>query len=634
MKRDNELSKLFTRRAAILGAGKLALISVLAGRMYYLQVVSSSRYTVLAEENRINLRLLLPPRGLVVDRFGTPFAENRHNYRVLIVPERTPSLKRTLEMLGQVIPVSDYERTRVLRASRRSRDFVPIMVRENLSWEEVSRVEVNTPELPGLMIDVGQSRVYPHGALAAHVVGYVGAVSERELTGDPVLQLPGFRIGKNGVEKVHDLALRGKAGTSQVEVNAVGRVIRELDRSEGDRGQQVVLTLDFELQKFTAERLSKEQSAAAAVVDVRTGEVLALSSVPSFDPNLFNTGITPQDWRGLVSDPRSPLTNKAIAGHYAPGSTFKPMVALAALEAGVVHPEHTVFCKGRIKLGDTRFHCWKRGGHGWLDMHGAIQQSCDIYFYDVARRVGVDRISEMANRFGLGANTGIDLPGEKSGLMPTRDWKAATIGSPWQLGETLISGIGQGFVLATPLQLAIMMARLVNGGYAVAPWLTHSVGLAARPQRVQRPKIGKIDISPQFLEVVIRGMEAVTNHRRGTAYRARIKSEDIAMGGKTGTSQVRRISLAERRTRVLKNKERPWRERDHALFIGFAPVGDPRYAVAVVVEHGGGGSAVAAPIARDILIKTQERDPARRGVPAVEGVQPADRPAPPRSRGV
>jgi penicillin-binding protein 2 len=614
MNKDSTRYKSFSRRVAILGGGKVVLLSILAGRMYQLQVIESDKYKTLADENRINLRLLPPPRGRIIDRYGRPLAINQENYRVTLVAEQVRDIDTMLDTLSGIISLEDYERQRILREVRRRRGFVPVTVRENLNWEDVSRIEVNAPDLPGLSIEVGQSRQYPFADDFAHVLGYVSAVSEKEVTGDPLLELPGFKIGKNGVERIFDLNLRGKAGNSQVEVNAVGRVIRELSRQEGQPGDDLRLTIDRDLQKMTADRLREEKSAAAVVMDIHNGDVLALSSVPGFDPNEFVTGLSSRTWRRLISDPHTPLINKAISGQYAPGSTFKMVVALAALEAKIVGPDHRVFCRGHTQLGNARFHCWKKHGHGWQDMTDAHKNSCDVYFYDIAKRIGIDRIAEMANRLGFGSKTGIDLPSEKGGLIPTRAWKKALIGTAWQQGETLISGIGQGFITATPLQLAVMTARIANGGKAVVPRLVRPAGKSepGKDNKDAEPAFKPLGISKRSMDVVREGMNRVTNELRGTAYGARIKEEGMEMSGKTGTAQVRRISKAERDTRVLKNHERPWRERDHALFVGYAPSDNPRYAVAVVVEHGGGGSKVAAPIARDLLLATQKRDPANR----------------------
>ena len=606
---ENSRQKMFTRRAAILGGAKLALASGIGARLYYLQVVQADQYRMLAEENRINLRLLAPPRGRILDRFGAELAVNHQNYRLVVVPEQAGDVARTLDALGAVVPIEGEERQRIEKEIARKRKFVPIIVSEHLTWPQVAEIEINAPYLPGVLIDVGQTRHYPHTEPLAHVLGYVAAVSEEELTGDPLLELPDFRIGKNGVERIHDLALRGRAGNQQVEVNAHGRVIRELSRNEGEAGNDVSLTIDLGLQDFAATRLG-EESASAVVIDVTNGEVLALASTPSFDPNAFNQGLSHALWRELVQNERAPLSNKAVAGQYPPGSTFKLMVALAALEAGVVGSGHSVYCPGHMQLGSHRFHCWKRGGHGNVTMVDGLAKSCDVYFYDIALKVGIDNIAKMARRFGLGGRLGFDLPGEAPGLIPTPDWKRGTYGEAWYKGETLNAGIGQGYVLATPLQLAVMAARIGNGGHAVVPRLTRS--LARHDGDVVQSVADQglpeaLGISLASLDVVRAGMSKVVNHQRGTAYRSRIKDEGMAMAGKTGTSQVRRITKRERETGLLKNKDRPWKDRDHALFVAYAPLDVPRYACAVVVEHGGGGSKVAAPIARDILTEAQTR---------------------------
>ncbi len=616
---DSSKSKTFSRRALFLAGGQALLFSTLAGRMYYLQIIKSDTYKTLAEDNRINLRVLPPPRGRILDRFGVELAVNEQNYRLVLVREQTLDVEATLDSLSNVISLSEHDFKRVLREVKRKRAFVPVTVRDNLSWEEVSKISVNAADLPGASIEVGQTRSYPYGPAMAHTLGYVAAVSERDLTGEPLLELPGFRIGKNGLEKQHDLVLRGKQGNSHLEVNAYGRVIRELSRDEGEPGRDAVLTIDAGLQTYVQQRLMSEQSAAAVVMDIKNGDVLSLGSVPSYDPSAFNRGLSTREWNSLIKDHLAPLTNKAIAGTFAPGSTFKMIVALAAMKEGI-GPQHSVFCPGSMRLGNAKFHCWKRGGHGWVDLNGSIQHSCDVYFYDVARRIGVDKIAAMANRFGLGQPVGVDLPGERSGVIPTKAWKLANVGEPWQGGETLIAAIGQGFVLSTPLQLATMTARIASGGLKVTPRLTRGFNDEAGGIAEPDPHFESIGVPAEHLRVIKNAMDAVTNNRRGTAYKARIKEEGWEMAGKTGTSQVRRITLAERAAGVFKNEDLPWRRRDHALFVGYAPVHNPRYACAVIVEHGGGGSSTAAPIVRDILTETQRRDPS--GAPAFKLLAP------------
>lgn len=609
--RQGDRAKLFSRRAVALGAGKALMISALAGRMYYLQVVESDRYKTLAEENRINIRLLPPPRGRLVDRFGVPLAVNKQNFRVLLVREQTKDIEATLTALGRIIDLTEHDWQRVVREVGRKRGFVPVTVRENLSWTDMARIQVNAPDLPGVIIDEGLARYYPWGEQFAHVLGYVAAVSEEDLTGDPLLELPGFRIGKAGIEKEYDLALRGDGGTSQLEVNAVGRVIRELRREEGEPGAELPVTLDARLQMHATQVL-KDESASVVLMDVHTGEVLAMVSNPGYDPNAFNRGLSQQEWKDLVSNDHAPLTNKPVGGQYAPGSTFKMVVALAALEAGVIKPENTVYCPGHMSLGNARFHCWKRGGHGAMNLVQAIAQSCDVYFYEIAKRVGVDRIAEMSHRFGLGKPVDVGLPHERAGLIPTVAWKRATLDQPWHKGETLVVGIGQGYALATPLQLATMTARLASG-LAVKPVLTRHVmdengNLVPRPA----PELAPLGVSRHHLEMVRQGMYQVVNGQRGTARSSSLDIEGVEMCGKTGTAQVRRITMSERQTGVRGNDELPWKFRDHALFVCYAPANNPRYACAVVVEHGGGGSAVAAPIAKQVMEECLRLDPARR----------------------
>ena len=486
----------------------------------------------------------------------------------------------------------------------------------------MARIEVAIPELPGVAVEQGLVRFYPLGETAAHAIGYVAAVSETELNGDPLLELPDFRIGKSGIEKSQDAELRGNAGTSQVEVNAFGRVVREIARVPGSPGKEVVSCLDAVMQDVLARRCSTEESVASVLLDAVTGDVLALVSTPSFDPAPFGIGLTPAVWQQLSADPRNPLTNKAIAGVYPPGSTFKPIVATAALTAGVLTPDTSITCPGYFELGDTTFHCWRKGGHGSLRLRDAIKKSCDVFFYETARRLGIDRLAAMARRFGFGGALGLDIPGERPGLVPSREWKLATSGAAWSPGETVIAGIGQGSVLVTPMQIATMAARLVTGR-AVVPRLVRGEGvLPAGGVRVP-PDFPELGVSPQVLALVLDGMDAVVNEQGGTAYAERITDPGLAMGGKSGTSQVRVITEYEHEHGLRKISQIPWKERDHALFVGFAPVGAPRYVCATVVEHGGvtggHGSEVAGPICRDVLHEVQRRDPARR-VPAGDTV--------------
>lgn len=607
---DRERLRIMTRRAFLLGGLELGIVGLLTGRLYQLQILNGEHYRTLAEENRINLRLLPPPRGLILDRMGTPFAGNQGNYRAVMVAEGAAGdVPGLLDRLTRLLALTAEDRKRIEHDLRSVRPFNPVLLRENLPWEQVAALELNTPDIPGVSIEKGEVRYYPLGEAAAHVIGHVGAVTDRDLEPtrkDPVLLLPGYKIGKNGMEKQKDSVLRGRAGFVQLEMNARGRVMRELGRQEGRIGAPLTLTLHAGLQEFAHHRLAEHPSASAVVMDVTNGDVLALASCPGFDPNMFAQGIPSTVWKSLNEDERAPLTNKAVSGLYAPGSTFKVVVALAALESGLVDADHAVSCPGHTDYGNHRFHCWKKEGHGRLTMLGGIYQSCDVYFYDLGRRIGIDRIHAMAVRLGLGNKLGLDLPHERGGLIPNQAWKRARLNAPWTGGENLVAAIGQGYITTTPLQLATVAARIAGGGQEVVPRLIRKVG--DTPE--QPPAAKSLGINPDHLALVVKGMESVTQ-AGGTAYGARITEAGYEMAGKTGTSQVRRISREERATGVIPNEQRPWRERDHALFIGFAPTHAPRYACAVVVEHGGGGSKAAAPIARDILLEAQKRDVAK-----------------------
>jgi len=610
MNQEKARSLIFTRRAALLGGGQVLLLSALVGRMYQLQIVESDRYTVLSNDNQLSDRLLEPLRGRILDRFGISLAENDHNYRVEVVPEKVGDLKQVLEQLSRFIPLTDEDRAAILLDAKKRRAFVSIAVSENLSWHQLASIEVNAPDLPGVSIEVGQRRRYTQGRNCSHIIGYVAVPSENDLTGDPLLELPGFRIGKSGVEKQYDESLRGKQGSKRVEVDAVGRVVRELEdkRIDPTPGQDLVLSIDIGLQQFVQQRLASELSASAVVLDAVNGDVLALGSTPAYDPTMFTRGVTVREWQDLTSDPLRPLANKATGGEYAPGSTFKMMVALAALKRGI-DPNRRVNCPGVYSVGNTTFHCWKKGGHGSVDMYNAHKYSCDVFFYDTAMQTGIDNIAEMARQFGFGAQTGIDIPGERRGLIPDSAWKQATYGEPWYPGETPSAGIGQGFITATPLQLAVMAAR-VGSGRAIVPQFRRAAMVGADGATAS-PEPAAMDVPERHLDVVREGMRRVSNDQGGTAYRARIAEPGMEMAAKTGTAQVRHISMSEHLSGVRKNQDLPWQQRDHALFVCFAPVAAPRYALSVVVEHGGGGSVVAGPIAHDIMLETQRRNPAR-----------------------
>ncbi len=615
---DMERYRMLARRTVILGGLQAGMISLLVGRMYYLQVVDSKRYQMLADDNRISMRLIAPSRGLIVDRAGIPLANNDQNFRALIVSEQTPDIDRTLGVLSGIIQLAPSEQERIRHDLSRRRRFVPVTIRENLTWEQVSMIEVNAPDLPGVVIDVGEVRSYPLADQASHLIGYVGAVSEDELDDEnPVLALPGFKIGKAGVEKAHDEDLRGAAGTSEMEVNAYGRTIRELSRDPGQRGRKVTLSIDTELQTAAHQRLLQERSGAAVVMDVQTGAVYALASAPGYDSNVFSKGIPAELWKALLDDEATPLINKAIGGAYPPGSTFKLAVALAGLESGAIGLDHRVTCGGTYSLGGHTWYCdeYKHGGHGTLDLVEGIAQSCDVYFYDVGNRTGIDAIAATAARLGLGQRTGLDIPNEHTGTNPSSKWKKAHTGQPWYAGETISCAIGQGQVAATPIQIATMVARLASGR-AISPRVTMDIaGLEHPPANWP-----KLDFRPEHVEAVLAGMRMATSPGyRHTGASVQIKEPGMQMAGKTGTAQVHEYTVAEHDKSRMAHVEGdlPWKLKNHAWFVGYAPVTDPRYVCAVLVEHAGQfGAQAAGPVAHDLLLLTQQRDPARLNVAA------------------
>ncbi|MCE5974426.1 penicillin-binding protein 2 [Sinirhodobacter sp. WL0062] len=591
-KQTQESRSTITRRGLMLGAAQAAIVATLGLRMRKMQLEQADEYRLLAEGNSVKIRLIPPARGLIHDRNGTIIAGNEQNYRVTITREDAGDVAQLLADLRRLIAITDEEAAEVLAEIKRRPPHAPVTVADRLSWEEFSRVAVNAPALPGVTPDVGLSRLYPQRGDFAHVIGYVGPVSDYDLSQiadpDPLLRIPKFQLGKLGVEAKLEDDLRGHAGQRRVEVNSAGREMRELDRREGDPGVNLQLTLDYRLQNFAHQRLG-EESAAAVVMDVTNGDILAITSAPSFDPNLFVRGISSADYRTLTNDDHRPLADKTVQGLYPPGSTFKMVTALAALEGGVIGPEETVYCPGHIEMGGRRFHCWKRAGHGRVNVVQSLEQSCDVFYYEVAQKIGIDKIAEMARKLGLGTRHDLPMSAVAEGIAPTKAWKQERYGKEWRIGDTINSSIGQGYVLASPLQLAVMTCRIATGR-AVKPRLILSRDGVEEPL-AEAPQL---EVSPGWLDQVRRGMNAVINGSHGTARGSRIVAAEWKMAGKTGTSQVR--------STVVDNKEVPWEQRDHALFVCYAPVDNPKYAVALIVEHGGGGSAAAAPIARDIML--------------------------------
>ena len=611
-----DLDSLFTRRASIaVGAGG-AIWTALMARLFQLQVMEGEAYANLAAENGVKLELAPPRRGRILDRFARPLASHRQAGRISLVRESVSDLDETLGRIGHFIELSDARRRQIKRRALSQASFVPTIVTEELTYEDFARLSVNLVDLPGINVEMAATRSYPRGRELAHVLGYVARASERDLQRltdgagaaettavRRLFKHPDMRTGRSGIEFFAEDWLRGEPGYRRLVTNAAGRVIEELpsDDIAPTPGKDLYVTIDSELQKFAIERFGDE-SGAAVVMDIETGDILALVSTPAFDPNDFVNGISQADYDLLRFNDRSPLYHKAYDGTYPPGSTFKMVVATAALEAGV-DPEERVYCNRRYWFGNRTWHCWKEGGHGPVNMHEAIKGSCDVYFYEMARRTGVEKIAEVSRRFGFGQVWELGMTGGRSGVVPDDAWKRRVHHEPWYEGETLNYGIGQGYLTTTPLQLALMTARIAAEGRIITPNL-----IGQGPQL--EPDIPyDAPFDADVMQRMKAGMFGVTSEWGGTA----LRSGDLGLGGprlagKTGTAQVRRITEEERRTGIRKGENIARQLRDHALFVAYAPTDNPKYAISVIVEHGEGGSRAAAPVARDIVAEAVKRN--------------------------
>lgn len=601
-------ARTFGRRALVTTSAKFVLLSSLAARLYYLQISESDKYKTLSDDNRIRLEPIIPRRGKLFDRYGEIVAENRKHYRVWFNPTLSPKPEETLDKIAAIIGLDEKKYLRLFTLiTEKPRENH--LIAEHVKWEHVSTIEVNITDLPGIEVSSAQVRYYPLVDSAVHLIGYVAAPDEEEVKKTPLLNHEDFKVGRSGVEYTLENRLRGKAGIRHLEVNAYGLSVRELQVENSAPGEDIKLSIDADLQKFTMQQISdkggvEQSGGGVVVVDIKTGEVITLASTPGFDPNNFVQGIDHEEWQSLTGNPDKPLLNKVISTQYPPGSTFKLIVALAALEKGVININTKHYCPGFMVFGDRRFHCWNERGHGQVSIRDALAQSCNVFFYKISQDLGVDAIADMSKRFGLGKKTGIELMSEESGLVPSREWKKETLGKDWYNGETINASIGQGYMLVTPIQMAIVAAQIANGGKKVKPTLLKKEDDAAqinleRQGKVEEPsKDEMIKISQNYLSIVREGMEKVVNSPFGTAYQSRIQDKKFAMAGKTGTVQVRH--RVEDKKAVI-----PRKYRNHALFVGYAPIDNPRFAVSVIIEHGGSGSFMAAPIAKEVLAEAQ-----------------------------
>ncbi|MFP5447547.1 MAG: penicillin-binding protein 2 [Alphaproteobacteria bacterium] len=607
----NERQGAFHRRSFLLGGFAGAGLLALGGRLAHLQILEAQRYQKLSASNQFNFRLVPPPRGLIVDRNGAVLATNRPNFRLLVVKDGEHEPGATLKTLAHFVPLDDERQARLMREFERTPNRTPVSVMEDMTWEQFSAINVRAPEMPNVTADMGEVRVYPHGGAFAHVIGYVAKVNREDITetgpnSEPILLHPGFRIGRQGVEKAFDLDLRGRTGAKKVEVDARGREIR--NDTDGDipaePGKTVELTLDVDIQNRALEVMGDE-SGAIVVMDCRSGDLLCMVSAPSFDANRFVRGLSTAEYRALADYERRPLLDKAMSGTYPPGSTFKMTTALAALAAGV-DPEERIHCSGGWRFGGRTWRCWRHGGHGPQNMHDAIKNSCDVYFYQVALRMGPDHIARAAKALGFGQAFDIGIPGQRTGVVGSTEWKRTRVkrDPTWHPGDSVSYGIGQGYITANGLQLAVMTARLANGRKQLNPRLIKSVGGVEMPPGDEVPNL---PFSQEHLDYVRAGMIAVANDTSGTAYRqSQLGLGDVLMAGKTGTAQVRSYDgVANRDSRSVR-----WGLKDHNLYVAFAPIDQPRYAISVIIQHGGlGGATAAAPRAREVMRVALLKDP-------------------------
>ena len=624
-------SKLINRRMFLASAAKAVVFFGIVSRLFYLQVEQNKKYLTLSDKNRIRENKLPPVRGEFKDFFGKTIAGNLDVYELHVIPEQVEDFRVLITRVKQILNLSNKHIDKIYKTKNKQKPWETIIISDNLNWNEFSKINYYLYDLPGLKPVISVGRNYPFNESYSHVLGYVAYASKEDLLSNEIINkrhVPGLRVGKNGLEKTFENQLIGTNTIQRFEVNAYGKRINQLEVQNGDQGNSLRITIDTEIQKYTYELLSGE-AGSISVMDIFTGEIIAMNSSPSFNPNDFLYGIGSEEWKDLNSNPFKPLVNKTISGLYSPGSTIKPLVALSALENDVIKPTMRVFCKDNIDFYGQKFHCWKKKGHGHMTLKNAIKQSCDIYFYEVARLLGVDRLNETAKKFGLGKIVLKNFfENEKKGVFPSTEWKKKEIGQNWYLGETLITGIGQGYMQTTPLQLCLMTAQLANGGHKIYPKIVinendntleeiknlmeenfknqkeNKNSLAEATEEIfsinKEKKYETLYENFENINIVKEAMFASTNEVRGTSFSSRIKDPKYQFAGKTGTSQVKRIT-EEQRALELKTLEIPYNERDHALYIAFGPYKNPRYALSVVVEHGGSGSSMAAPIAKKLF---------------------------------
>ena len=587
------------RRMFIIAAAKIIIFGGIISRMFFLQVKQNDKYLTLSDKNRIREWKLAPVRGDFKDYFGNIIAGNFEAYELHMIPEEVEDFRYTIYRIKDLLNLSDNRFKKIVKNKNEIKPWETLVISNNLSWEDFSKINNHLYDLNGVKPVISISREYPYKEFYTHIIGYVSKANENDISSNEIIKenfVPELKIGKIGLEKTFENQLIGSNSIERYEVNAYGRRINQLAFQKGDKGKTIQLTIDTKIQEFTNQLLS-EKAGSICVMDIYSGSIIAMHSSPSFDPNLFVFGINEDDWQLIRNNPMKPLVNKSIAGNYSPGSTIKPIVALSALENGIINKNFTVKCEGKTEMYGQTYHCWKKEGHGFLSLKNAMKQSCDSYFYEIARKLGVDRLSETAKKFGLGKEVFNGLfENEKSGLVPNTEWKKNVLGRNWLLGETIITGIGQGYIQTTPIQLCLVAAQIGNGGYKIYPKLV----LNDREDKEHNDKYMQLYKDDKNIKIIQEAMFSSTNEVMGTSYRSRIEDPKYQFAGKTGTSQVKRIT-AEERELDLKTFEIPYDQRDHALYIAFGPYKNPRYALSIVIEHGGSGGSVAAPLAKKLF---------------------------------
>ena len=579
----------YNRRTFFLFVLKLSLFTAIGWRIYNIQILDSSKYKTLSKKNQIDLEIIFPLRGKIFDRNNVLIAKNEKVYDVYLIPENTKSINHTLNLLSKFIDIDFAKRRKIIELTSKVKKFEKIKIFENISWSILEKIETNKYNLEGIFIAEDYLRIYPYKEVFSHLLGYISKPNQKELSLPFISKMPDLDIGKEGLEKSFNPLLVGKAGQREIEVNSKGRIIREISKVDSIQGKELYLSVDSRIQEYSVNLLKSYRAGSINVINIKNGEILCMASTPTYDPNKIIKKPNKEYWESILSNSLSPLTNRSLQGLYSPGSTFKMIVAIAALKYGIINSNSTHSCSGKIEFGNRLYHCWKTNGHGKMDVTNAIKQSCDVFFYEISKKLGIDKIAEVAEDFGLGQIFDISMPNQKKGIVPSKKWKKTTLGESWYAGETLISGIGQGFLLTNPFQLAVMTSIIASNGKIVEPTIVKKKSANFKTHAKYSKEI----------KIIKKAMFKVVNENKGTAFKSRL--EDIKFAGKTGTSKVRRISIAERASDEFRKKEQEWKDRDHALFVGYTPYDDPQYAISVIIEHGGSGASTAAPIAKQVF---------------------------------